>query len=212
MYKLLKDLNSPKATGPNDIPARLLETAIISVLYLRMAHQIETSIDKWNIPTPALDWRSKLVTPVFMKGNISEPGNYRPNSLTSMDCMIREYVIHNCRVPHEMPFWMPHIYYLLEWIMLLFIIVLKALSREFRAGVLGMTFMQMTLSLLQTPWKNVSVDCWLGKRVWRGREWEWTRGRPKLWSVVQALAYYRVQVICRTGVGSNSIYCNGCKH
>ena len=26
--------------------------------------------------------------------------------------------------------------------------------------------MQMTLS----PWKNVSVDCRLGRRVWRGRD------------------------------------------
>ena len=28
--------------------------------------------------------------------------------------------------------------------------------------------MQITLSLLQNPWKNVSVDCLLGRRIWRG--------------------------------------------
>ena len=53
------------------------------------------------------------------------------------------------------------------------------------------TFMQMTLSLLQTPWKNASVDCWLDRRVWKGRGLEWMRKRPKSLSVVQALTYYR---------------------
>ena len=42
---------------------------------------------------------------------------------------------------------------------LLFIIVLEALSREFRAEYLGRTFLQMTLSLLQTHCKNVTVGC-----------------------------------------------------
>ena len=37
--------------------------------------------------------------------------------------------------------------------------------------------------------------------------------RWRAWSVVQAWTSCRVQAsFCRTGVGSNSIFCNGCKH
>ena len=51
MYKLLKDLKSPKATGPNNTLARLLETAA-DALDLGMSHKFKTSINKGNIPHP----------------------------------------------------------------------------------------------------------------------------------------------------------------
>ena len=36
---------------------------------------------------------------------------------------------------------------------------LRLCHRSFELKYLGRTFMPMTLSLLQTPWKNVSIDC-----------------------------------------------------
>ena len=111
---------------------------------------------------------------------------------------------------------------------LLFIIVLEALSREFRAGV---------------PWEHLYADdliiiadsleeCVRRLLIWKGGSWygkealdmERSHGedgvegkcrKDKSWSVVQAWTSCRVQanthaMSCRT-VGNNSIYCNGCK-
>ena len=37
---------------------------------------------------------------------------------------------------------------------------LRLCHGSFELEYLGRTFMPMTLSLLQTPWKNVCIDCW----------------------------------------------------
>ena len=42
-----------------------------------------------------LDWKKANVTPIFKKGAKSEPGNYRPVSLTSVACKIRDEVTNN---------------------------------------------------------------------------------------------------------------------
>ena len=39
------------------------------------------------------DWKCANVTPIFKKGNKSQPGNYRPISLTSVVCKLLETVI-----------------------------------------------------------------------------------------------------------------------
>ena len=39
------------------------------------------------------DWRDALVTPIFKKGKRSEPGNYRPVSLTSVLCKVLEKIV-----------------------------------------------------------------------------------------------------------------------
>ena len=46
---------------------------------------------------------------------------------------------------------------------------LRLCHRSFELEYLGRTFMLMTLSVLLTPWKNVLVNCCLGRTVWRGR-------------------------------------------
>ena len=100
---------------------------------------------------------------------------------------------------------------------LLFIIVLEALSREFRAGV---------------PWEDLYADdlviitetleeCVRRLLVWKeAMEKKGLRvnaGKTKIMicgmglDLLQSSGKYPCAV-CRTGVGSNSIYCNGCKH
>ena len=73
--KLKKD----SAPGPDGIPNRVIVETInemafpLSILFSR-------SMEQSKIPE---DWRDAVVTPIFKKGSKSEPGNYRPVSLTS---------------------------------------------------------------------------------------------------------------------------------
>ena len=46
------------------------------------------------------DWRDASITAIFKKGNRSEPGNYRPVSLTSIICKIMESIIKDKLVEH----------------------------------------------------------------------------------------------------------------
>ena len=85
MARLLADIESHKAHGPDEIPARLLkETAynmapILTLIFKASLHQhrLETA----------------RVTPVFKKGSRKNPANYRPISLTSIPCKIFEHII-----------------------------------------------------------------------------------------------------------------------
>ena len=96
VQKLLKDIKPHKATGPDNIPGRLLKEAA-EELTPGLAHIFQISIDNGKIP---LDWKSALVNPVFKKGNRSTPSNYRPISLTSIVCKIQEHVIHSSVISH----------------------------------------------------------------------------------------------------------------
>ena len=96
IHILLKDLKHHKATGTDTIPARLLKSAT-DELAPGLAHLFQISIDNGKIP---LDWKTALVTPVFKKGNRSDPRNYRPISLSSIACKLLEHVIHSCIINH----------------------------------------------------------------------------------------------------------------
>jgi hypothetical protein len=46
------------------------------------------------------DWKLANVTPIFKKGKRSDPGNYRPVSLTSVCCQILESIIRDSMMDH----------------------------------------------------------------------------------------------------------------
>ena len=50
------------------------------------------------------DWRDASITALFKKGNRSDPGNYRPVSLTSILCKIMESIIEDKIVEHLQKF------------------------------------------------------------------------------------------------------------
>jgi hypothetical protein len=50
--------------------------------------------------TVPLDWRCANVTPIYKKGPRSDPGNYRPVSLTSVCCKIMESIIRDGLMEH----------------------------------------------------------------------------------------------------------------
>ena len=97
---------------------------------------------------------------------------------------------------------------------LLFIIVLEALSREFSSGV---------------PWEDLYADdlvitaeslkeCVRRLLTWKkAMEKKGLRGKTKIMICGTGLDLLQSSgefpcAVCRTGVGSNSIFCNGCKH
>ena len=46
------------------------------------------------------DWRDAKIVPIYKKGNRSEPGNYRPVSLTCIVCKVMERIIKNDMTEH----------------------------------------------------------------------------------------------------------------
>ena len=78
--KLLHGLNPNKATGPDDIPARIFQLAANE---LAPALQIifQKSLDTGKLP---LSWSQANIAPIFKKGDRSLAENYRPISLTSI--------------------------------------------------------------------------------------------------------------------------------
>ncbi|XP_062605203.1 uncharacterized protein LOC134266991 [Saccostrea cucullata] len=94
--KLLKYVNPSKATGPDNIPGKLLREASTE-LAPAMTLLFQASVDQGRIPD---DWKSAKIAPVFKKGDRSQPSNYRPISLTSICCKIAEHIIHSSIITH----------------------------------------------------------------------------------------------------------------
>lgn len=94
--KLLEGLKPHKATGPDNIPSRLLieaaeELSPAFVLFF------QATLDQGVLPQA---WKNAFVSPIFKKGKRSDPSNYRPISLTSIACKILEHVIHSNILRH----------------------------------------------------------------------------------------------------------------
>ena len=87
--KLLSQLNPSKASGPDQIPCRILKglsgelTPVFCALFKQ---SLDTGI------SPSI-WSQAYVTPVFKKGQRCMPDNYRPVSLTCVSCKLFEHVI-----------------------------------------------------------------------------------------------------------------------
>ena len=55
------------------------------------------SLAEGEIPS---DWRDARIVPVFKKGEKHLPSNYRPVSLTSIDCKLLEHITHSNITSH----------------------------------------------------------------------------------------------------------------
>ena len=89
VLKLLTNINEHKATGPDEIPGKLLKilapnTAEIYTLLF------EASLQQGVIPD---DWKNAKIMPLFKKGDKSKTENYRPVSLTSVSCKLLEHIL-----------------------------------------------------------------------------------------------------------------------
>ncbi len=87
--KLLKDINPKKASGPDEIPTRVLHNLAVEVAPV-LTEIYRQSIRTGDIP---IQWTKAWITPVFKKGGRSEASNYRPVSLTSVACKLLEHIV-----------------------------------------------------------------------------------------------------------------------
>ena len=92
----LKQLNNCKAQGPDGIPPRVLKE-VSENLAIPLSILFNKSLEKGLIPA---DWKQAEVVAVFTKGTKSDPGNYRPVSLTSVICKVLESFVRDAIVKH----------------------------------------------------------------------------------------------------------------
>ena len=89
IIKLLSNLRPDKAAGPDEI-----RPIVLKELRLEIAPIIqlifERSLATGELPS---DWTKANVSPIFKKGDKSDPANYRPISLTCILCKVMEHII-----------------------------------------------------------------------------------------------------------------------
>ena len=96
VHKLLSDLKTHKATGPDSIPAYVLKSAADQLAPI-LTRLYQYSLDFGEIPP---DWKNAFVVPIFKKGEKHVPSNYRPVSLTSIACKVLEHIVHSSVMRH----------------------------------------------------------------------------------------------------------------
>ena len=94
--KLLRNLKAHKATGPDQVPAKLLKDAADQLApMLRTIFQ--ASYDQESVPYA---WRHADVIPAYKKGDHSIAANYRPISLMSISCKLMEHILQSSIMRH----------------------------------------------------------------------------------------------------------------
>ena len=94
--KKFEELNPNKAQGPDGIPSRVLKE-LRNELAEPFSILFSKSVSNGKIPT---EWKTAVVTPIFKKGTRTDPGNYRPVSLTCVSSKVLESIIRDVIVEH----------------------------------------------------------------------------------------------------------------
>ena len=94
----IKELKKESAPGPDGIRPRIL-VEMAEEISLPLTMLFKQSLDTGKVPA---DWRCANVTPIFKKGTKSNPGNYRPVSLTSVICKLMERIVKDAMRDHVM--------------------------------------------------------------------------------------------------------------
>ena len=94
--KKLKNLKIDKAAGPDGLPPRLYKE-LATELSVPLAKIFNMSLKEGRIPSA---WKIAHVVPIYKKGKKSQPGNYRPVSLTNVACKVMESLIREQMLEH----------------------------------------------------------------------------------------------------------------
>jgi len=96
VLKHLNALNPSKSCGPDDCHPMLLKQCA-SVLCTPLHTIYCKSLEHGILP---MDWKVANVSCIFKKGKRSDPGNYRPVSLTSIVCKVLEKCVRQTLLEH----------------------------------------------------------------------------------------------------------------
>ena len=91
VLNLLKNINTDKASGPDNIPGTLLKICAPELCEVFTIF-FQCSLNQGQIPD---DWKRANIFPLFKKGDESNVENYRPISLTSIVCKLLEHIVHS---------------------------------------------------------------------------------------------------------------------
>ena len=94
----LNKLNKSKSAGPDGFHPRVLRECADTIC-TPLAIIFNKSMMESKLPE---SWKEAHVKPIFKKGRRTDPGNYRPISLTSVICKVMESVIRDSIVEHIM--------------------------------------------------------------------------------------------------------------
>ena len=89
VMEAIEKLKEYSAPGPDEIPPKIIKE-LKTELVTPLTFLFQKSMDTGKIPD---DWREANVTPLFKKGKKSDPGNYRPVSLTNVIGKTMERVV-----------------------------------------------------------------------------------------------------------------------
>lgn len=87
--KLLANIKTRKASGPDNIAARVLKE-LADPLAPCLAAFFSLSLQRGEVP---MEWKTAFVAPIFKKGSKQLPENYRPVSLTCICSKLLEHVV-----------------------------------------------------------------------------------------------------------------------
>jgi len=94
--KLLLDLDTSKATGPDGMHPYMLKS-LAEELKTPLFKIFKYSIEKGKLPDA---WKLGSISALHKKGSKANPGNYRPVSLTSIVCKLLEKIIRDKLLEH----------------------------------------------------------------------------------------------------------------
>ena len=84
--KALQNLNGSKSPGPDEVHPKMLRELAEELAY-PLFTLFNKCMEHGRLPR---EWKAAEVRPIFKKGDKSQPGNYRPVSLTSVVCKVFE--------------------------------------------------------------------------------------------------------------------------
>ena len=94
--KLLKNIKTSKASGPDNIPNMVLKECAAE-LAPGVTCLFQESINSGKLPA---DWTGANIAPIFKKGDRHRAENYRPVSLTSVLSKLLEHIICHSMMTH----------------------------------------------------------------------------------------------------------------
>ena len=96
VLSVLKCLDVNKATGPDNIPGRILKESV-DVIAPSLCELFNKSIRLGVVPE---EWKCVKIVPVFQKDNKDHAENYRPISLLSLVSKVMERCVFNAIKEH----------------------------------------------------------------------------------------------------------------